>query len=93
LLPDIYVPTAFSPNNDGHNDKLTPIALGMKSVDLFIVYNRWGQLIYKTTNIGKGWNGMFKGMTQDIGTYVWYAEGMTYLNKKIQRKGTVVLIK
>ena len=93
MLPDIYVPTAFSPNNDGTNDKLTPIALGMKSVEIFIIYNRWGQQLFKTTTIGEGWNGMFKGMTQNIGTYVWYAEGMTYENKKIQKKGTVVLIK
>jgi gliding motility-associated-like protein len=92
LLPDIYLPTAFTPNRDGHNDILTPIALGMKSVDVFIIYNRWGQLLFKTTTIGKGWNGMFKGMIQNTGTYVWYAEGMTYENKKITRKGSVVLI-
>ena len=93
LLPGFYVPTAFSPNGDGRNDILTPLALGLKSVDLFMVYNRWGQLMFKTNSIEVGWDGKYKGKVQDIGTYVWYAEGFDYkANKKIMQKGTAVLI-
>ena len=47
VKPDLYVPTAFSPNKDGTNDILRPLALGLKSVDAFRVYNRWGQLLFK----------------------------------------------
>ena len=93
VLPDFFIPTAFSPNGDGLNDVLTPLALGMKSVDNFIIYNRWGQLLFKTSLIGVGWNGKYKSAVQETGTYVWYAEGTDYANKKIQRKGTVVLIR
>jgi gliding motility-associated-like protein len=91
--PGFYVPTAFTPNGDGRNDVLTPLALGLKSVDLFMVYNRWGQLMFKTNSIEVGWDGKFKGKVQDIGTYVWYAEGYDYkADKKIMQKGTVVLL-
>ena len=93
VLPGFFIPTAFSPNGDGLNEVLTPLALGLKSVDKFIIYNRWGQLLFKTSNIGEGWDGKYKGIVQGIGTYVWYAEGTDYTNKKLQKKGTVVLIR
>jgi gliding motility-associated-like protein len=91
--PDLYVPTAFSPDGDGLNDDFKPILIGMKSLDIFHVYNRWGQLIFQTTQHGKGWDGKFAGQPQSAGTYVWRAEGTTYLNKKIVRKGSVILIR
>jgi len=66
----------------------------MKSLDKFRVYNRWGQLMFSTTQTnGHGWDGSFKGAAQATGTYVWEAEGVTYLGKKIKRKGTVILIR
>lgn len=91
--PDLLVPTAFSPDADGLNDIFRPIAIGMKSLDAFRVYNRWGQLIYSTTRIGTGWDGTFGGQPQSAGTYVWIAEGTNYLDKKIEKKGSVVLIR
>ncbi|CAN5873834.1 hypothetical protein BH11BAC4_BH11BAC4_07300 [soil metagenome] len=93
VKPDLYVPTAFSPNGDGLNDILKPLALGLKSVDAFRVYNRWGQLLFATTEIGAGWDGSFGGAEQASGTYVWYAQGTDYKNNKLERKGTVVLIR
>ncbi|MFN8248862.1 MAG: PKD domain-containing protein [Ferruginibacter sp.] len=93
VKPDLYVPTAFSPNGDGLNDDFKPLALGMKSLDAFRVYNRWGQLIFSTTDIGVGWDGTFGGAEQSPGTYVWYASGTDYKGKKHERKGTVVLIR
>jgi gliding motility-associated-like protein len=91
--PDLLVPTGFSPDNDGINDVFRPIVIGMKSLDAFRVYNRWGQLVFSTTQTGFGWDGDFKGMPQGAGTYVWYASGITYLGKKIEKKGTVILIR
>lgn len=89
----LYVPNAFSPNGDGNNDDFKPIVLGMKSLDIFRVYNRWGQLLYSSTNTKKGWDGTFGGKAQDPATYVWYAEGIDYRNIKIKKKGYVVLIR
>lgn len=91
--PDLLVPTAFSPDGDGLNDIFRPIAVGMKSLDAFRVYNRWGQLVFATTQVGEGWDGRFGGQPQSTGTYVWYAEGTNYLDKKIEKKGSVVLIR
>lgn len=93
LPAGLQVPTAFSPNGDGLNDVFKPIPLGMLSVDLFRVYNRWGEMVFSTSQIGRGWDGTFRGSPQSGGTYVWYVEGITYENKKVARKGTVVLIR
>lgn len=91
--PSFYVPTAFSPNNDNNNDILKPILLGMKSLNYFRVYNRWGKLLFYTSQKGQGWDGSFKGNLQDPGTYVWMAEGTTYTGQKIVRKGYAVLLR
>jgi gliding motility-associated-like protein len=91
--PDLLVPTGFSPGKDNNNDFFRPILIGMRSLDKFIVYNRWGQMVYTTTSVEAGWDGTFKGQEQGTGTYVWYAEGTNYLGKKIKKKGTVILIR
>jgi gliding motility-associated-like protein len=91
--PDIFVPSAFTPNNDNKNDILKPIAVGMKSINYFRVYNRWGQMLFSTGEIGKGWDGRFGGVEQGSGTYVYTAEATDYQDKKILKKGTVVLIR
>ena len=91
--PEIFVPTAFTPNNDGKNDVLKPVAVGMKQVNFFRIYNRWGQMVYSTSQLGKGWNGTFGGVDQASGTYVYTVEASDYLNKTILKKGTVVLLR
>jgi gliding motility-associated-like protein len=91
--PDLLVPTAFSPDGDGLNDIFKPILVGMKSLDAFMVYNRWGQLVYSTTQTETGWDGTLSGTPQGTATFVWYAEGTNYLGRKIKKKGTVILIR
>ncbi len=91
--PDLLVPTAFSPDNDGINDIFRPIVIGMKSLNSFRVYNRWGQLIFSTTQVNNGWDGTFKGAPQSAGTFVWEAEGVTYLGRNIKKKGSVILVR
>jgi gliding motility-associated-like protein len=93
VLPGFFVPSAFSPNDDGLNDILKPIALGMKSIESFRIYNRWGQRLFNTSRIGAGWDGKLGGKPQETGTYVWYAEGTDFANRKLQKKGTFVLIR
>ena len=93
LDADIYVPTAFTPNGDHNNDVLRPILLGMKELTYFRVYNRFGQLVYATSEIGQGWNGIFNGKAQDPATFVWYAQGVTYKGIVRRKKGYAVLIR
>jgi len=91
--PDIFVPSAFTPNKDGLNDIIKPIPVGIATLNYFNIYNRWGQLLYNTAEIGKGWDGFVNGTAQPAGTYVYIAEGVDYKGKTIFKKGTVVLIR
>lgn len=91
--PDIYVPTAFTPNNDGRNDVFIPFPVGIKQYNYFKVFNRWGQMIYSTTRMQEGWDGRLGGKEQPSGTYVWMIEGVTDQNKVITKKGTITLIR
>lgn len=93
LPPSFYVPTAFSPNGDGLNDVLKPIALGMRRLRYFKVYNRVGNLVFETTELGKGWDGYYKGAPQDPANYVWMAQGETWKGELITRKGNAVLVR
>ncbi len=91
--PEIFVPNAFTPNSDGKNDVLKPMTVGITSLHFFKVFNRWGQLLFSTTTIGKGWDGRYNGQEQASGAYVYEAEGADFRGVKILRKGTVVLIR
>ncbi len=91
--PDIFVPTAFTPNNDKRNDLLIPIPVGITTFDYFRVYNRYGQLVFSTKDTGKGWDGKIGGKDQGTSTYVWYVQGTDFTGKVIFKKGTSTLIR
>ncbi|RYE18975.1 MAG: T9SS type B sorting domain-containing protein [Sphingobacteriales bacterium] len=91
--PEIYVPTAFTPNGDQVNDVLRAYAIGMKSYNYFRVYNRLGQLIFATADFNKGWDGRIRGVVQNTGSFVWMAEAVDYRGNVIQRKGTTTIIR
>jgi len=92
---DIMVPEGFSPNDDGQNDRLYPFLIGIKQMNMFRVYDRWGNLIYdnKLATASTGWNGFYNGNPLPAGPYVWMAEGIDVDEKVIRRTGTVVLIR
>lgn len=91
--PRVFVPTGFTPNNDGRNDVLRPIAAGMKNIEYFSIYNRWGQLLFTTTINGKGWDGKVNGQLQSTGTFVWMVKATDYTGKAYFEKGVVTLIR
>lgn len=86
--PAVYVPSAFTPNGDGLNDVLRPAYVGVKELRSFSVYNRWGQMVFRTNDRSKGWEGR-----EAAGTYVWTVEAVNQNNQVIQIKGTVTIIK
>ncbi len=90
---NIYVPKVFTPNNDGTNDVLKPILVGMSAFHYFNVYNRWGNLIYSTQDPNQGWDGTWKGIAQPVETYLWLSEGVDINGKKVVAKGTVSLVR
>jgi gliding motility-associated-like protein len=89
--PEIYVPNAFSPNGDGHNDVLKAIPVGVTAFS-FNIYNRWGQLIFSTKDPSRGWNGHINN-TPASGTFVWMAEGLDAKGNIVKRSGTVILVR
>ncbi len=91
--PDILVPSAFTPNGDGLNDILRPILIGIAKLNFFSVYNRFGELIYSTSEREAGWNGLFKNQKQGSGTYVYMTKGVDIAGNVIFRSGTTVLIR
>lgn len=90
---DIFMPNAFSPNGDGKNDLIRPVCVGISQLNFFRIYNRWGQLIFSTSEINKGWDGTLGGAPQSSGTFVYMVQGVDYTGKVITKRGTVVLIR
>lgn len=91
--PQIFVPSGFTPNGDGRNDIMRPILVGMKKLEYFRIYNRWGEVVYETSEIGKGWDGIYAGKEQPSGTYVYVAKAIDYKDNPAQVKGSIVLIR
>lgn len=91
--PYVFVPTGFTPNGDGLNDVVRPIAVGVERINYFSIYNRWGQLLFKTTVNGHGWDGKIGGVLQGSNVFVWMVNAVDYLGKPIFLKGTVTLIR
>lgn len=91
--PDIFVPSAFTPNGDGKNDNIKPICVGISQLNYFRIYNRWGQMVFSTSQIGKGWDGTIGGSLQSTGNFVFMAQGIDYTGKTIFKKGNITLIR
>ncbi len=91
--PDIYVPSAFTPNHDGRNDYLRAIPIGIKTFLGFDIYGRWGGLLFHTTDPSQAWDGRVRGNDQSNGTYVYVARGIDYLGNYIEKSGTVTIIR
>jgi gliding motility-associated-like protein len=91
---NIAVPNAFTPNGDGTNDFLYPLNAIKADKLEFLVFNRWGQLIFRTNNWKNGWDGRFKGQPQPSGAYVWL---LRYINRdtdqRFEKKGSAILIR
>lgn len=92
VFRELLMPSAFTPNNDGVNDvfRIPPNVL-LTLID-FSVYNRWGEKVFSTGNISKGWDGKVAGVAADAGTFVYTINGVSK-GKKIFLKGTVELIR
>ena len=90
---DIYVPNAFTPNGDGVNDYLHPICVGIKQLNYFNVYDRWGNIVFTSRNQFDKWDGTLKGKKVPNGNFVWIAEGITYDSQLLVRKGSLIVIR
>jgi gliding motility-associated-like protein len=89
----LFVPTGFSPNGDGLNERLMPIGIGYRNINYFRVFNRWGQQMFYTTQFDEGWNGTWKGVPQQVGTYFWVLSLTNRFGKEEVIKGDSALIR
>lgn len=91
--PEIYVPNTFTPNNDGANDVFMVRGPDF-AIFYFAVYNRWGQLLFETTDPKQGWDGTFKGRPSDPGVFGYYVRARcSEQSEEIFKKGNVTLIR
>lgn len=93
--PGIHVPKAFTPNGDGHNDRLRPILVGIADLWYFRVFNRWGNLLYESRGSSSqiGWDGVYRGVRQPMDTYVWTAVGLDVGGNILREGGNTLLMR
>ena len=87
------VPNTFTPNGDNNNDIVYVRGWGVKTLIEFNIYNRWGELVYFSNDMKKGWDGTYKGKPQNIDTYVYYTRVELYSGKILTKKGTINLLR
>ena len=96
VIPDVifYAPNAFTPNADGMNDVWLPVMdnYGSDLYELYI-YNRWGQLIFKSNDPNAGWDGTFNGKYMESAVYVYTVTYQNLMGKIIKKEGTITLIR
>ena len=91
VLNQIFVPEAFSPNSDGNNDKV--FVRGSIKDFTFSVFNRWGEVVFRTQNQSTGWDGSFRGKELDAGVFVYYLTGVDAAGNTINKKGNITIVK
>ncbi|MBI9061804.1 MAG: PKD domain-containing protein [Marinilabiliaceae bacterium] len=87
------VPSAFTPNGDGINDKIFVKGWGIKELINIQIYNSYGETVYQSNAIHESWDGTYKGASQPAGTFNYIVEVLTYENKRISKKGRIELIR
>lgn len=88
----VYVPNAFSPNNDQENDVLY-VRSSVATKILFRIYNRWGEMVFETRDQNIGWDGTFRGKLLDPDTYDYYLEAVCVNGEDKIIKGNITLLR
>ncbi|SEW49840.1 T9SS type B sorting domain-containing protein [Chitinophaga arvensicola] len=91
--PDLYVPNAFTPNNDGRNDVFRLATPHGQVLLEFRIFNRWGGALFYTTDVSQGWDGTFKGIPQESGSYTYFIRYLNIDKQEKTLKGFVTLIR
>ncbi|HQQ95602.1 MAG TPA: gliding motility-associated C-terminal domain-containing protein, partial [Bacteroidia bacterium] len=86
------VTNAFSPNGDGHNDDINVQGICLETMT-FMIFNRWGEKVFESTNQNEAWDGTFHGKDAETGVYMYRLEGKTYDGKGYEGKGNITLLR
>ncbi len=94
----LFVPNTFTPNGDGQNDRFFPHANGIRTVDMFKVFNRWGEVMFERQNMPvndpvHGWDGTFKGQVLSPDTYVYILQATCINGEQVTVKGDISLVR
>jgi gliding motility-associated-like protein len=89
----VVVPTAFTPDGNGINDLLRPLGNFAVTLDYFRVFNRWGAMLYQTSEWGAGWDGRYKGLAQPPETYTWTLSAKSADGQPLKLSGKTLLIR
>ncbi len=89
---DVFVPDAFSPNGDFHNDVLYVRGDCIVQLD-FNVFDRWGNKVFESFDISHGWDGSYHGLPMNVSTYVWYLKATLNDGTTVDKKGNVTLVR
>ena len=88
------MPDAFTPNNDGVNDEFCLQGWDVCITDFkILIYDRWGEKVFESTDSGFCWNGQYKGKIFDPAVFVYYLNAKLSNNSEINKKGNISLIK
>ena len=90
---DILMPNAFTPNTDGNNDIFRVPQSNRNKLIRLAVFNRFGQTVFESRDINKGWDGRWNNATQPAGTYIYTLEMMSLDGRTFTHKGTITLIR
>ncbi len=90
---DIFIPTGFTPNNDGLNDRFGYPSQNRNKLVRLTVFNRWGEKVFETTRPTEAWDGKLKNIPQPTGVYIYYVEAETLNKKKLVRSGIITLLR
>jgi gliding motility-associated-like protein len=88
----LALPNAFSPGN-GPNNEFKIIKLGIASLNYFRIFNRWGNLVFETNDINKGWDGTYNGVAQPMDVYVYEVEAVTSTGEIFKKHGNTTLLR
>lgn len=89
----VFIPSAFTPDGNGINDIFRPRSMIPVSNFELRIYNRYGENIFTSYDVGKGWDGGFRSKLQPAGVYVWFVRYRSYFGRDVVRKGMVALIR
>lgn len=91
-FPHIFLPNAFTPNDDGENDELRIFGNFIEEMEL-IIYNRWGQKVFESRDQSLGWDGTFNGKILQPDVYGYYLRVLCVDGEELIEKGNISLLK
>jgi hypothetical protein len=90
--PNIYVPNAFTPNDDDKNEKLYVRGVNLTEVHL-VIFDRWGERVFETRSLQDGWDATFKGKAVDPDVFVYYLEAVCAGGEEYFEEGNITVIR